>query len=77
MPKLYEGWNLVAEYNASTGSASASLSPDTVYTWGQDVSGTLQGAGGVGGLLAVRSGGQNYFPLYDGNGNVTEYLDSA
>ncbi|MGB0155106.1 MAG: RHS repeat domain-containing protein [Verrucomicrobiales bacterium] len=74
---VYDGWNLVAEYNVSTGSASASLSPDTVYTWGQDVSGTMQGAGGVGGLLAVRSGTSDYYPLYDGNGNVTEYLDSA
>ncbi|MGB0155105.1 MAG: RHS repeat domain-containing protein [Verrucomicrobiales bacterium] len=37
----------------------------------------LQGAGGVGGLLAVRFGDQDYYPLYDGNGNVTEYLDNA
>ncbi|MGB0242224.1 MAG: RHS repeat domain-containing protein, partial [Verrucomicrobiales bacterium] len=74
---VYDGWNLVAEYNASSGAGSSALSPATTYTWGQDVSGTMQGAGGVGGLLAVRSGGQDYFPLYDGNGNVTEYLDSA
>jgi RHS repeat-associated protein len=38
--------------------------------WGQDLSGTMQGAGGVGGLLAVRHGGQTYVPLMDGNGNV-------
>jgi RHS repeat-associated protein len=30
----------------------------------------MQGAGGVGGLLSVRHGGQTYVPLMDGNGNV-------
>jgi RHS repeat-associated protein len=30
----------------------------------------MQGAGGVGGLLMVRHGGQSYVPLMDGNGNV-------
>ena len=43
-----------------------------------DLSGTMQGAGGVGGLLVVTdevaSGTPAYFPAYDGNGNVTEYL---
>jgi RHS repeat-associated protein len=43
--------------------------------WGLDLSGTLQGAGGAGGLLAVGIDGQLYFPLYDNNGNVTEYVD--
>ena len=45
-----------------------------------DLSGSIQGAGGVGGLLAVNehSGGTitSYYPTYDGNGNVSEYLDS-
>ena len=39
---LYDGWLLVRE--TATG-----LSTD--YVWGKDLSGTLQGAGGVGGLL--------------------------
>ena len=42
-----------------------------------DVSGTLQGAGGVGGLLAVSDSTGSYFPTFDGNGNVGEYLDST
>ena len=53
------------------------------YTCGLDLSGTLQGAGGVGGLLTVseHSGTtQNpvrtpFYPTFDGNGNVSEYLD--
>ncbi|MBB5350675.1 RHS repeat-associated protein [Haloferula luteola] len=35
----------------------------------------MQAAGGVGGLLSVTLGGQTYYPTYDGNGNVSEYLD--
>ena len=38
--------------------------------------GTMQGAGGVGGLLAVEKGGAVYLPAYDANGNVTEYVDA-
>ena len=45
--------------------------------WGLDLSGTLQGAGGVGGLLAVSCNGQFYFPTYDNNGNITKYIDES
>ena len=46
----------------------------TLYVWGADLSGTLDGAGGVGGLLATEVGGVWYFPLYDNNGNITDYV---
>jgi RHS repeat-associated protein len=69
----YDGWNRIAEYLSTT-------LRDT-FTWGLDLSNTLQGAGGVGGLLATRwvnaAGSPDYFPTYDGNGNVSEYLTSA
>jgi RHS repeat-associated protein len=48
-----------------------------------DLSGSMQGAGGVGGLLSVSLITNNpitsnvYFPTYDGNGNVSEYVDST
>ena len=46
-----------------------------------DLSGSQQGAGGVGGLLAtyLHTGTSpgDYWPLYDGNGNITEYLDAV
>ena len=48
---------------------------ERAYFWGPDLSGTPQGAGGVGGLVAVSIGGQFYFPGYDNNGNVVGYWD--
>lgn len=37
------------------------------YWWGKDISGTLDGAGGIGGLLYLRKNGSEvYVPLYDG-----------
>ena len=59
-------------------------SPNTTYNlWGLDLSATLQGAGGVGGLLAVYSPlplgegeGGLALPCYDANGNITEYLST-
>ena len=46
-------------------------------SWGPDLSGTLQGAGGVGGLVAVSIDGQYYFPCYDNNGNIVAYVDES
>lgn len=60
----YDGWNLVAEIVASP-------TPFVrTYVWGLDLSGTEQGAGGVGGLLAIQENGESHYPAYDGNGNV-------
>jgi RHS repeat-associated protein len=51
------------------------------YTWGLDLSGRQEGAGGVGGLLAIeRIVGSNTeirFPHYDANGNIIALTDSA
>ena len=47
------------------------------HFWGMDLSETFQGAGGVGGLLAVSSNGNFYFPTYDNNGNITKYIDES
>jgi RHS repeat-associated protein len=67
---LYDQWNLIAEIN-DAGSAI------TTYAWGPDLSGTMQGAGGVGGLLIVQSGSTSYYPAYDGNGNVLGYINQT
>jgi RHS repeat-associated protein len=48
--------------------------------WGSDLSGTIQGAGGVGGLLEViYKGAQttNCFVAFDGNGNVAALADAG
>jgi RHS repeat-associated protein len=74
------GWNPRAQY---TGAVHTSGNPPAItrcYTWlwGLDLSETLEGAGGVGGLLAqcvhTATNAGTYYPLYDGNGNVTQYL---
>ena len=44
---LYNGWNLVSEW-----SSIGTQSGEKYYVWGLDLSQTLQGAGGVGGLVA-------------------------
>ena len=66
---IYDGWNPIAMYNAGALSQT--------YTWGKDLSGSMQGSGGVGGLLEVSFNSNSYYPTYDGNGNVSEYLDSS
>jgi RHS repeat-associated protein len=79
---LYDGWNPVAEYANTPQSPAISLK--RTFVWGLDVSGSLQGAGGVGGLLAIREAagngsskaGQAIFPAYDGNGNIIRLTDS-
>ncbi len=47
----------------------------TVNLWGVDVSETLGGAAGVGGLLSVSNAEGTFYPAFDGSGNVSEYLD--
>ena len=64
---VYDGWNLVAEIISTS---------TNYYVWGLDLSGSLQGAGGIGGLLAAIEDGDAYFPCYDANGNVTDLVDT-
>src|SRR5207302_185233 len=57
--------------------------PTVSYTRGSDLSGTMEGAGGIGGLLARSSGysagnwNTNNFYFADGNGNITYLLNSS
>ncbi|MFC4992846.1 RHS repeat domain-containing protein [Rubritalea tangerina] len=66
---IYDRWNPIAVFTGTT--------LGTSYTWGTDLSGRMQDAGGVGGLLAVNDGSATYYPTYDGNGNVSEYVDAT
>jgi RHS repeat-associated protein len=52
---------------------------ETTYVWGLDVSGTLGGAGGIGGLLAIedRGSGRIFLPCADAAGNVLALVDRA
>ncbi len=66
---VYDGNNVVAEYEDGTLTKK--------YLWGEDVSGSMNGAGGVGGLLAVNDTTENYYTMYDGNGNIVQYTDET
>src|SRR5262249_7526829 len=67
----YDGWNLIGTLASNTNLLSS-------FMWGLDLSGSLQGAGGVGGLLAVSqapiSSTNSHFVAYDGNGNVAALI---
>ncbi len=71
---LYDGWNLIYEQIVDSENGPGY----NTYVWGKDLSGSMQGAGGVGGLLAVTTSdtGSTFYPAYDGNGNVVAYYDS-
>jgi RHS repeat-associated protein len=82
---FYNGWNVELEHSGSTYTRR--------LTWGLDLSNSLQGAGGVGGLVMVEhlpplplgeGGGEGasglaeaYFPTFDGNGNITAWVDAT
>ena len=69
---VYDGWLLVVERIER----SSGILEQIDYWWGKDLSGTLDGAGGIGGLLyIVKNGCDIYVPLYDGHGNVMQYVD--
>lgn len=61
---VYDHWNLVAELDANNALVKS-------YVWGQDISGKLQDAGGIGGLLLISQSANIYQTGYDGNGNLT------
>jgi RHS repeat-associated protein len=68
----YDGWNLIAELNGANNALIRS------YIWGSDLSGSIQGAAGVGGLLTVKpASGDSLFAAYDGNGNVSGLVDAT
>ncbi len=72
---VYDNWNLIHETITAVVANSTTNVSEIEYFWGPDLSNTLQGAGGVGGLLAVSMNGVFYFPVYDNLGNIVKYLD--
>jgi hypothetical protein len=71
---VYDGWNLIAVLDGGNNLSNS-------FTWGTDLSGSTQGAGGVGGLISmtVYSGPNagTYFYCYDGNGNVAALVNAT
>ena len=70
----YDGWNIIGEVDSTTDIGIN-------YNWGLDLSQSLQGAGGVGGLLSMTVSGsaadETYLYQYDGNGNVIGLVDAS
>lgn len=73
---IYDGWRVIQERNGSN-------VPLVSYTRGTDLSGSLEGAGGIGGLLGRSHGyssgnwtNHNFYHA-DGNGNITYLVDSS
>jgi RHS repeat-associated protein len=73
---LYDGWRVIQERDTNN-------TPLVSYTRGLDLSGSLEGAGGIGGLLARSSGYSSgswtshaYYHA-DGNGNITTLIDGS
>lgn len=67
---LYDGWNLLAEYDSPNSDALIRS-----HVWGLDLSGTPQGVGGVGGLLWSSQSSGDYAPGLDGNGNIIAWVN--
>ncbi len=69
---VWDGWLLVAELDANDEFIRS-------YIWGLDKSGSMQGAGGIGGLLGIEDhvSGKTYWVASDHNGNVMNLVDAA
>jgi len=68
---LYDGDNLVAEFDATSSSCGALLRS---YTWGLDLAGSLTATDGVGALVQItdHATSTSYFPTFDGK--ISAYL---
>ncbi len=68
----YDGWNLISILNSSFNIINS-------FAWGLDLSGSLQGAGGVGGLLWMNdaSSSSTHLAAFDGNGNVVALFNAT
>ena len=64
---LYDGWAMIREQSATT---------TNTYVYGIDLSGSMQGAGTIGGILSADLNGTTAFYCYDANGNVTDLVDT-
>ncbi len=68
---VYDAWNLIGILTPNSSLLNS-------FTWGSDLSGSPQGAGGVGGLLGSIATGVNTNSFaYDGNGNVATLVNAT
>ena len=76
-PRHCGGAGSSTSFGEDAAGSRVSMEEDVIeYHWGKDLSGTIGGAGGVGGLLYVKINGAIYVPWYDAYGNVMGYWDA-
>ena len=68
---VYDDWNAVLSTEDKNGSIDS-----RDWFWGKDISGTLQGSGGIGGLLSELNSKEHFLSQYDNHGNIVSYVDS-
>jgi len=75
---VYDGWRVLEELTATQ---SSPFTLQSSYTRGLDLSGTLEGAGGIGGLLALTrdpaGSATSAYYFHDGNGNVSTLVSAS
>ena len=64
---LYDGWAMIREETELVKNS---------YVYGIDLSGSFQGAGAIGAIVAANLNGTNAYYSYDANGNVVDLVDS-
>src|SRR5690625_2371994 len=69
---FYDGWNLIEERDLLNGDAVKRR-----HVWGLDVTGTPQGAGGVGGLLWSETATHTFAASADANSNIIAWVETA
>ncbi len=68
---VYDGWNLLGELDQTNGLVRN-------FVWGSDLSGTMHGAGGAGGLLTINvTTNGAHFPIFDGIGNINALVSTS
>jgi RHS repeat-associated protein len=65
---LYDGWAMIQE---KTGTQTNS------YVYGLDLSGSMQGAGTIGGILSANLNGTQACYFFDANGNASDLADAS
>jgi len=82
---VYSEWLPLIEYEVTNvGDPNEAVTVLRKYTWGLDLAGqngpgsSIYEAGGIGGLLAMHDADSenDYYYIYDGNGNVCQVLDA-
>ncbi len=74
---VYDGWRVIMELDGLNNDAITRK-----YTWGLDLSGSLEGAGGIGGLLATEdvsttSNDRTFIYFYEPNGCVGQLVETT